>query len=282
MKYSKQGKIGTFAIDHIMKMARLILDTNCFAYNNKYYKQIRGAAMGSAFTQVLANIYMFEWEQDLIQYQEKHNGIYGRLNSIEEIYRELEKAQHKDINIKITTIISTSIHFLDVTITNGNGKLRTSIYHKPTTESYILPYTSDPPRHIHRNIPYEALLRAARICLHVNDFYFERIRIDMSLLLNHYPPSFITKQINRFFRLNNAMSVLHELNEDVYHHLHQTLLRQPTRREKTLIYMMHYPTVKPLVLQPKIWNKELMYPCYLTQLHHHLHTDRSIQRTNRV
>ena len=35
--------------------------------------------MGSAFTQVLANIYMFEWEQDLIQYQEKHQGIYGRL-----------------------------------------------------------------------------------------------------------------------------------------------------------------------------------------------------------
>jgi hypothetical protein len=61
-----------------MKMARLILDTNCFAYNNKYYKQIRGGAMGSAFTQVLANIYMLEWEQDLIKYQELHNEIYGR------------------------------------------------------------------------------------------------------------------------------------------------------------------------------------------------------------
>ncbi len=38
IKHSKQGKIGTFTIDRIMKMARLILDTNCFAYNNKYYK----------------------------------------------------------------------------------------------------------------------------------------------------------------------------------------------------------------------------------------------------
>ena len=59
-KHSHQGKIGTFAIDHIMKMARLILDNNCFAYDNKYYKQIRGGAMGSAFTQVLANIYMLQ------------------------------------------------------------------------------------------------------------------------------------------------------------------------------------------------------------------------------
>jgi hypothetical protein len=79
IKHSKQGKIGTLTIGHIMKMARLILDTNCFAYNNKYYKQIRGGAMGSAFTQVLANIYMLEWEQELIQYQQTHQGIYGLL-----------------------------------------------------------------------------------------------------------------------------------------------------------------------------------------------------------
>ncbi|CAF4765731.1 unnamed protein product, partial [Rotaria sp. Silwood2] len=183
--------------------------------------------------------------------------------TIEEINSELEKAQRKDINIKITTIISTSVHFLDVTITNENGQLRTSIYHKPTTEPYVLPYTSDHPHHIHRNIPYEALLCAARICSHVNDFNLECIRIDMSLLLNHYPPNFITKQFNRFFRLNNAIPVLTELNEDVYHHLHQTLLHQPTRREKKLINMMQDPIETPLVLQPKIWNKELMYPCYL-------------------
>ena len=63
-----------------MKMARLVLDTNCFAaYNNKYYKQIRGGAMGSAFTQVFANIYMLEWEHDLIIYQTRHKEIYRRL-----------------------------------------------------------------------------------------------------------------------------------------------------------------------------------------------------------
>ena len=78
LKHAYEGKIGTFTIDHIMRMARLILDTNCFVYNNKYYRQVRGGAMGSAFTQVLANIYMFEWEQDLIQHQLAKNEIYGR------------------------------------------------------------------------------------------------------------------------------------------------------------------------------------------------------------
>ena len=77
-KYCHHGKIGTLSIDIIMKLARLVLDNNCFVYNNKYYKQIRGGAMGSAFTQVLANIYMHDWEQDLIEYQARNNGIYGR------------------------------------------------------------------------------------------------------------------------------------------------------------------------------------------------------------
>jgi hypothetical protein len=59
-KYSYHGKIVTLSIDHIMKMARLVLDNNYFVYNNKYYRQVRGGAMVSAFTQVLANIYMLE------------------------------------------------------------------------------------------------------------------------------------------------------------------------------------------------------------------------------
>ena len=183
--------------------------------------------------------------------------------TIEEINIELEKAQNRDINIKIESTISTSVHFLDIMITNENGQLRTSIYHKPTNEPYILPYTSDHSHHIHRNIPYAALLRAARICSHVNDFNTERIRIDMSLLLNGYPPNFISKQFHRFFHLNNAMPVLNQLNKQIYHELHQTSLYQPTRREKQFQKMMQDPVKTPLALEPKIWNKELLYPRYL-------------------
>jgi hypothetical protein len=34
--------------------------------------------MGSPFTMTLANIYMLEWEQSLIEHQQMHNEIYGR------------------------------------------------------------------------------------------------------------------------------------------------------------------------------------------------------------
>lgn len=183
--------------------------------------------------------------------------------TIEDINIYLEKAKCNDININIDPTISLSVHFLDITITNEDGRLRTSVYHKITSEPYILPYRSDHPRHIHRNVPYAALLQAARICSNVDDFNRERARLDMSLLLNGYPPDFISKQFNRFFQTNNAMPVLNQRKQCSYDCLHQKLLYQSTRREKQLQMMMEDPVRRPFVLQPKIWNQQEMYPRYL-------------------
>jgi hypothetical protein len=183
--------------------------------------------------------------------------------TIEEINIELAKARNRDINIQVDLTISMSVNFLDETITNEDGHLRTSVYHKPTTEPYILPYTSDHPRHVHRNIPYAALLRAGRICSHVDDVDSERLRIDMSLLLNHYPPSYISKQFHRFFTRNDALPVLDGLDTEVYQRLHGKALLQPTRREKILQKMMRDPVKAPEILQTKIWNKKILCPRYI-------------------
>ena len=166
----------------------------------------------------------------------------------------LQKMQSKDINIKTTSAIDTMVHFLDVTIINEDGHLRTAIYHKPTTEPYILPYTSDHPVHIRRNIPFAALLRAVRICSHVEDFNHELIRTDMSLLLNKYPPDFLRKQFNQFLEINDVMLVLNQL--------HEILLQQPTRREKQLAKMIQYRIRTPIVLEPKIWDTQVLYSRY--------------------
>jgi hypothetical protein len=78
VKHSINGKTGNFSVDTIIRLGRFVLDTNSFAYNDKYYKQLKGGAMGSHFTMVLVNIYMFKWEQSLIQHQTSQNELYGR------------------------------------------------------------------------------------------------------------------------------------------------------------------------------------------------------------
>ena len=77
-QHAHRNQIHGMTIDTIMKMARIVLNTNCFFFENKYYQQIRGGAMGSPFTMTLANIYMLEWEQILIEYQQSHRELYGR------------------------------------------------------------------------------------------------------------------------------------------------------------------------------------------------------------
>jgi hypothetical protein len=45
-------------IDAIRKLARIVITENMFIYEKKFYLQVIGGAMGSAFTLTLANIFM--------------------------------------------------------------------------------------------------------------------------------------------------------------------------------------------------------------------------------
>jgi hypothetical protein len=183
-------------------------------------------------------------------------------NDTSHIQIELEKAKKKDINIEIECTIGTSCNYLDVTIKNDNGQLRTLVYHKPTAEPYYLPYTSDHPHRYHRNIPYSALIRAARLCSHVDDFNFERLRIQTSLLLGQYSSKLISNQFLRFFQVNNAMPVFEDLNEQVYRRLHQKLLDRTTQRENKLKELMKDPVKHPAILEKTSRDYTVMSPRY--------------------
>ena len=66
-------------IDAIRKLAQIVIQENVFVYDEKYYRQIVGGAMGSPFTLTLANIFMWKWEKQLVERQQMSNEIYGRL-----------------------------------------------------------------------------------------------------------------------------------------------------------------------------------------------------------
>ena len=153
--------------------------------------------------------------------------------SVDAIPTQLDWMNEKDEqHIRITSVVGVSVEFLDVHVENSNGALMRSVFNKPAAEPYALPYSDDHIRHIHINISYEALLRAARLCSNVYLFDRERLDIELVLLLNGYPPLFTQRHFDRFFRINQATSVQAELDAGQYVKLHQKLLYLPTRREK--------------------------------------------------
>jgi hypothetical protein len=152
---------------------------------------------------------------------------------IDTIHAQLDHMNKKDEkHIQITYSVGLSAKFLDVYIQNDHGSLATSVFHKPAARPYVLPFPSNHPRHIHINIPYEALLRAARYCSDVYAFDKERLNIEIILLVNVYPPQFLQRNFNRLFRLNQVVQVSTQLDAQQYQQLHQKLLCLPTRREK--------------------------------------------------
>ncbi|CAF1056566.1 unnamed protein product [Didymodactylos carnosus] len=184
---------------------------------------------------------MLHWEQPLIEHQKLHNELYGRYIDdvfmtsnlpLDQINLLLDVANNRDENIRIVRSIGLTADFLDTTVENNRGQLRTTVYHKPAAEPYIVPFLSDHPRHVHRNIIKGALLRAARLCSAVDDFDQERLDIELMLLLNGFPRKFVSYNFKRFFEQNNALLLMERPDNGPYTDLHQKLIRQLTRRER--------------------------------------------------
>jgi hypothetical protein len=71
-------RINGISVDTIIELARVVLQANAFVCDNKFYRQIIGGAMGSAFTLTLANIFMWKWEKETILKKLPSHEIYGR------------------------------------------------------------------------------------------------------------------------------------------------------------------------------------------------------------
>ena len=96
----------------------------------------------------------------------------------------LEDANRWHRDIKLDYKIGKELPFLDVLLTNLNGTLLTSVYHKPAAEPYIVPFDSDHPRHVFGNIVQTALKRAVRYSSTFELFQQEQRYIELMLLYN--------------------------------------------------------------------------------------------------
>ena len=105
-------------------------------------------------------------------------------DSQQNLIEYLEKANTWHPNIKLDYKISKSLPFLDILLTNNNGTLETSVYHKKAAEPYVVPFISDHPRHTFVNIMKTSLTRAVRYSSTFEAFNYERRHIKLTLLYN--------------------------------------------------------------------------------------------------
>ena len=115
-----------------------------FVFDEKFYEQRDGVAMGSPLGTTLANIFMCHFENIWLENCPAHFKpiVYRRFTNdtfllfrtkdhVEKFKNYLNK-QHKNIKFTLEIEENGSLSFLDITITRENNKFVTSVYCKLT------------------------------------------------------------------------------------------------------------------------------------------------------
>ncbi|CAF1635425.1 unnamed protein product [Adineta ricciae] len=219
LDHLKLKQVDGLKVETIIRLSRFVMQNNYFSYEDQFYHQIRGGAMGSPLTLTIANCYMFFYERDIVKQVNNSGGLY--LRYIDDIFlainwpvrhlmKQVDRWNQFDSNIHLSANISFKADCLDLHMENKDGHLFTSVYHKPSHEPYYLPFNSVHPFHMKKNIPFTMLLRAIRYCSTFEAYLNERESIRMALLLNKYPGNLIDEQFKNVlfkFDIHEALTV---------------------------------------------------------------------------
>lgn len=199
--------------EEVLRLLEINLTRNDFVFNEEFYLQIKGTAMGKRFAPSYANIFMAYWEEEVLakcpkkplHYLRYLDDIWGVwAHSVEDFKQFMVILNAHDPSIQLKSEFdSLSIDFLDTTVYKGpdfelSGKLDVKVFFKKTDTHALLFKSSFHPRHTFRGIVKSQLLRFFRICTKEEDFW-EAVRILYRVLkFRGYSRSFLRQCLASF------------------------------------------------------------------------------------
>ena len=146
----------------------MILKSNTFPFSNEYYRQITGTAMRTSMVPNYANLFMDTFEQNLLRDYSQKTGLSplvwfhfigdifftweGNKDSLDHFISFIQnysKSKVMKSEIKFEIHLSTNeVNYLDVTISLKYGKLRRTLFTKPTNSHFYVNTSSCHPSHV--------------------------------------------------------------------------------------------------------------------------------------
>ncbi len=196
----------------IASLMKIVLQFNFFSFNNEFFLQEHGIAMGTKMAPSAANLFMGHFETRFLGELPNSPLIWRRF--IDDIFviwphghdsliefMETLNSFHSTIGsgrIKFThTVSPTSISFLDVQVNLINHKLETDLFSKPTDTHQYLHFNSFHPRHIINSLPYSLALRIVRICSSSLKRRKHLDQLRLHLVARKYPLTLINRCIRK-------------------------------------------------------------------------------------
>ena len=191
----------------LCRLIKLILSANSFTFNEEYYLQVHGTAMGTRMAPSYANLFMGKLEQMFLHTQEKVPLVWWRyIDDIFAVWTHGEPALQLFVDelncfhdtIKFTANWSTKeVVFLDTRVYLRNSLVETDLHIKPTDTHQYLRTDSCHPRHCKTAIPYGQALRLRRICSEQDNLRRRCDELKTHLLNRGYEKNLLREEIQR-------------------------------------------------------------------------------------
>lgn len=194
--------------DIFRAILRLTLEKNIFHFQeNRWYKQLKGTAMGCSMSVFLANTFMYKRTRHLIESPPKELLYFSRyIDDIIAIFDgeggAFEKIFYQgtiDENIKLTFVHGhKELEALDVKLTlEADGSVSSKLHRKPTDGHQFLHWASAHPKSLKKSIPYAQLLRIRRNCTHEKDFEEEAKNLLGRFRRRNYPRRVLEQALSK-------------------------------------------------------------------------------------
>ena len=163
----------------ILQFLELTLTRNDFLFDNSFFLQTCGCAMGRKYSPAYADIYLADWEESAflkcplrpLVYYRYLDDIFGLWDKSEEDFQNfinILNSHHPRIKLKHNLHLQ-QVPFLDTVVfftktRDGHKSLATKVYFKDTDRHSLLFNSSYHPRHTFSSIIKSQLIRFHRIC----------------------------------------------------------------------------------------------------------------------
>ena len=179
----KEALNNFYLSDYITELLELSLKNNDFLFNNEWFLQISGTAMGVDYAPHYADIYMAKFEKDALEKCPLKPHTYLRfLDDVFIIWTHGRESfdtflgilNNHEPPIKFKSMINENyVDYLDTTIFKNQcdpTRLLAKVYFKPTDHHQLLHKQSFHPKHTFKGILKSQIIRFHRICSRQEDF----------------------------------------------------------------------------------------------------------------
>jgi hypothetical protein len=198
-------------VDGIVELSQFVLQHNFFEFDNRFYLQTKGTAIGTTMAVVYSVIFMHVFETNALAGARWCPLLWLRfIDDIFMVWPFSEAALSEfvrylnSINSSIQFTYrcsSSSIDFLDVLVSkDSQGVVSTDLFVKETDTHQFLHNQSSHPGHVKRSLAFSQSLRYRRICSTDERARFHSNNLEKFLVARQYGRKSVRSQIDKAFR----------------------------------------------------------------------------------